>query len=74
MLLRKYEFENGCARPMNRGVILWNGSEDEVSRDNPMRSIKDLIYELIGADEVWSEGYDLKGVKITVEIEEVTKQ
>ena len=74
MISAKYEFENGYARPINRGVVLWNGDRDSVSSDNPMRSVEDLVYELIGADDVWSSGYDLKGVKFTIEIEEVSEQ
>ena len=74
MLKASYEFENGYARPVNRGVSLWNGSEDSISRDNPERSFDALVYELIGAEEVWSDGYYLKDIKITVEIAEVARQ
>lgn len=74
MISAKYEFENGYARPVNRGVVLWDGDPDSVSQDNPMRSIEDLVYDMIGADDVWSAGYDLKGVKLTIEIEEVAEQ
>ena len=74
MISAKYEFENGYARPVNRGVVLWDGDRDSVSQDNPMRSIEDLVYELIGAERVWSAGYDLKGIKVTIEIEEVAEQ
>ena len=74
MLKASYEFENGYARPVNRGVSFWNGSRDEISRDNPQRSFDALVYELIGAEDVWSDAYDLKGIKVTIEIEEVTKQ
>ena len=68
-----YEFENGRARMINRGVTFWNGSEDEISADNPSRSFDAMVYELIGAEEVWSDEYELKGVKITVEIDEVRR-
>ena len=74
MLKASHEFENGYARPTNRGTVLWNGSLDEISRENPQRSLDSLVYELIGAEEVWSDAYDLKGIKVTIEIEEVTKQ
>ena len=74
MLKASYEFENGRARMLNKGVVLWNGSEDEISAENPMRTFDAIVYDLIGADEVWSEEYELKGVKITVEIEESSKQ
>lgn len=74
MLMASYEFENGYARPVNRGTVLWNGSLDEISRDNPQRSLDSLVYELIGAEEVWSDGYYLKGIRVTIEIDEVTKQ
>ena len=74
MLKASYEFENGYARPVNGGVSLWNGREDSIGPDNPRRSFDALVYELIGADDVWSDAYDLKGIKVTIEIEEVTKQ
>ena len=74
MITGKYEFENGRAMMLNRGVNLWNGSKDSISRDNPRRSFDALVYELIGAEEVWSDGYYLKGIKVTIEIQEVTKQ
>ncbi len=69
-----YKFENGYAKPVNRGVFLWNGNEDDIGPDNSRRSVDDLIYELIGAEEVWSDGYYLKGIRVTIEIDEVTKQ
>lgn len=74
MITASYEFGNGRARLMNKGIVLWNGSEDNISPDNPRRSFDALVYELIGADDVWSDAYDLKGIKVTIEIEEVTKQ
>lgn len=74
MLKASYEFENGYARPVNRGVSLWNGNEDSIGPDNPEREFDALVYELIGAEEVWSDGYYLKDIKITVEIAEVAKQ
>ena len=73
-LKTSYEFENGRARMVNRGIYFWNGTEDEISAENPKRLIDALVYEMIGAESVWSEEYELKGVKITVEIEEVIKQ
>ena len=74
MLKASYEFENGYVRPIYRGIVLWNGREDEIGPDNPERSLDNLVYELIGAEEVWSDAYDLKGIKVTIEIEEVTRQ
>ena len=68
-----YEFENGRARMIHRGVSFWNGAEDEISADNPERSFDDLVYEMIGAESVWSDEYELKGVRITVEIDEVRR-
>ena len=65
-----YEFENGRARMIHRGVSFWNGGEDEISAENPTRTFDSLIYELLGVEEVWSDQYELKGIKITVEIEE----
>ena len=70
----KYEFGNGRARMLNRGVNLWNGREDEIGPDNPQRSLDNLVFELIGAEEVWSDAYHLKGIKVAIEIEEVTRQ
>ena len=69
-----YEFENGYASPVNRGVSLWNGSRYDISPDNPQRLVHDLVYEAIGAEDVWSDGYHLKGIRITIEIEEAKKQ
>lgn len=74
MLKVSYEFENGYAKPVNRGVILWNGDKDYVGPDNPERRIDGLVYEAIGAEEVWSDGYHLKGIKVTIEIDEATRQ
>ncbi len=74
MIARSYRFENGYAKPVNRGINLWNGSRGEISRDNPLRWLDDLVYEAIGAEEVWSDGYNLKGIKITIEIDEATRQ
>lgn len=69
-LKASYEFENGRARMIHRGVTFWNGDEDEISADNPKRTFDALVYELLGAEEVWSDQYELKGIRITVEIEE----
>ena len=35
---------------------------------------EDLIYEGMGARDAWLSGYYLKGVKVTIEIEEATRQ
>ena len=69
-LKASYEFENGRARIIHRGVSFWNGTENEISAENPMRTFDSLVYELLGAEEVWSDQYELKGIRITVEIEE----
>ena len=69
-LKASYEFENGRARMIHRGITFWNGSEDEISAENPKRTFDAMVYELLGAEEVWSDQYELKGIKITVEIEE----
>ena len=74
MLKASYEFENGRGRMIQRGITFWNGTEDEISAENPMRTFDSLIYELMGAEEVWSDQYELKGIKITIEIEESRKQ
>ena len=74
MITRTYKFENGYAKPVNRGINLWNGSRDEISRDNPLRWLDDLVYEAIGAEDVWSGGYHLKGIKVTIEIAEAKRQ
>ena len=74
MITATYEFEHGYARLMNRGITLWNGSRDDISADNPMKSVYGLVYEVIGAEDVWSDGYNLKGIKVTIEIEESAKQ
>ena len=69
-----YVFENGRARMVNRGVYFWNGSEASISASNPRRSADLLFYDLLGEPDVWSGGHDLKGIKVTIEIEEATKQ
>ncbi len=74
MITRTYKFENGYASPMNRGASLWNGSEGDIGPDNPRRLFNGLIYEAIGTEEVGSDGRNLKGIKITIEIEEATRQ
>ena len=71
MLKASYEFENGYAKPVHRGVILWNGSEDEIGPDNHERMFDDLIYDLIGMEGSLTRSYDLKGIKVTIEIEDV---
>ena len=74
MITASYEFEHGYAKPVNRGVVLWNGSKGDIGPDNPERWFDDLVYDLVGAEGAWSSGYNLKGVKVTIEIEEVTGQ
>ena len=74
MIKRAYTFENGYASPMNRGASLWNGSKDDIGPDNPRRLFNGLIYEAIGAEEVWSDGYHLKGITVTIEIEEAKRR
>jgi hypothetical protein len=74
MIKRAYKFENGYVSPMNRGASLWNGSEGDIGPGNPRRLFNDLVYEAIGAESVWSDGYYLKGIKVTIEIEEATSQ
>lgn len=65
-----YLFENGRARMLRRGVNFWNGSEDDISASNPRRSFGDIVYELLGDEEYWTNEYQLKGIKITIEIED----
>ncbi len=69
-----YEFENGRARMIHKGITFWDGGEDEISAENPMQTFDAIVYELPGAEEFWSGQYELKGIKITVEIEESRKQ
>ena len=74
MITASHEFDNGRARMLNKGVNLWNGSEDGIGPGNAEREFNDLVYELIEAKYARSDGYNLKGVKVTIEIEEVTRQ
>ena len=74
MIKASYEFDSGYARPVNRGVYFWNGGWDDVGPDNPQRSADDLLYDMIDAEDVLSRGCDLKGIKITIEIAEVSDQ
>jgi hypothetical protein len=72
MMRASYEFEHGYAKPIYRGIVLWNGSEYGISSGNPRRSFDDLVYDMIRAQgDTWC-GYSLKGVKVTIEIEEAT--
>ncbi len=73
MITASYTFEHGYAKPVYRGVVLWNGSRDDIGPENPQRWFDDLIYELIDAEGPWPSVYDLKDVKVTIEIGEVTK-
>ena len=72
MFCASYEFEHGYVRPIFRGVLLWNGSEG-MGPGNQEKDFTDLVHEAIGADDVLG-GYNLKGIKITIEIEEATEQ
>ena len=74
MLKASYEFDHGRARIIHRGVSFWNGSEDEISAENPMRTFDSIVYDLLGAEEFWSDEYELKGINITIEIEEAIIQ
>ena len=74
MITATYKFENAYAKPVNRGVRLWNGSRVDISADSPQRLVHDLVYEVIGAEDVWSDGYHLKGIRVTIEMEEATRQ
>ena len=73
MISAEYEFENGNVRTARRGILLWNGSEDELGPDNPRLLFDDLIYNLVGAD-FWTLGYELRGIKVTIEIEEAIEK
>ena len=74
MLKASYEFENGYVRPIYRGIVLWNGTEDKIDPGNLDQEFSDLVYDLIKAKHTQSDGYYLKGIKITIEVEEVTRQ
>ena len=73
MLSAKYEFENGQVRTARRGIILWNGSEDELGPDNPRRLFDDLIYDMVGAG-FWTLGHELKGIRVSIEIDEAIER
>ena len=68
MIRIEKEFAHGYAKPINRGVFLWNG--DVISRENPERWLDDLVYEALGDENDWSNAFDLEGIKITIEIEQ----
>ncbi len=69
-LKASYEFDNGRSRMLRRGAYFWNGSEDDISASNPRRSFADILYEMLGVEDYWTDEYALKGVKITIEIDE----
>ena len=47
---------------------------DDINPNNPQCSIEDLVYEMVGDNDPWSDGYYLKGIKVTIEIKEATRQ
>ena len=69
-----YEFDHGYVRPIYRGVALWNGKKEDMGGGGQDMYFEDLIYEAIGTRDAWLSGCYLKGIKVTVEIEEVTRQ
>ena len=69
-----YEFDHGYVRPTYRGVVLWNGERDDMGGDGQELYFEDLIYEAMGTSDAWLSGGYLKGIKVTIEIEEATKQ
>lgn len=73
MITASYEFEHGYVRPIFRGVLFWNGSEElgTATRD---KDFTDLICEAIGSSDAGMHGCNLKGIKIIVEIEEAIMQ
>ena len=72
MIKVEKEFDHGYAKPVNRGVILWNGDRD--NREGPEQWIDNLVYEPLGEEIFWSDGHYLEGVKITIEITKATRQ
>lgn len=74
MTKRSYEFDHGYVRPIYRGVVLWNGERDDMGGDGQEQYFEDLIYEAMGTRDAWLSDSYLKGVKVTIEIEEVSGQ
>ena len=57
---------------MNRGVFLWNGDGEGV--EAPPHWLDDLVYEALGDQASLSNGYELEGIKVTIEVNKATKQ
>ena len=72
MIKIEKKFESGYARPVNRGIVLWNG--EKISSENPERELNNLVYEALGEDDFWSRGYELKGIRVLIEIERAERQ
>lgn len=72
MIKVEKEFAYGYARPVNRGVILWNG--DKENREETRYGIDNLIYEALGEENFWSSAHQLEGIKVTIEISRATKE
>jgi hypothetical protein len=71
---RSYEFDQGYVKPVYRGVVLWNGERDDMGGGGQEQYFQDLIYEAIGTKDAWLSACHLKGIKVTIEIEEATRQ
>ncbi len=54
--------------------MLWNGERDDMGGGGQEQYFQDLIYEAIGTKDAWLSACHLKGVKVTIEIEEATRQ
>ena len=68
MIETKREFALGYAKPVHRGVYFW--LDNEKRRNMP---IDHLIYEALGDAYDLAWGADLKGITISIEIEEVNR-
>ena len=62
MIKVENEFAYGYAKPVNRGVFLWNG--DRESPEGPGYWLDNLVYEALGEEDSWSNGYELEGITL----------
>ena len=72
MIKIEREFTNGYAKPVNRGVFLWNGNQE--NREGPEYWPDDLVYQALGEEDYWSNGYHMEGIKVTIEVKKATRQ
>jgi hypothetical protein len=65
-------FAYGYAKPVNRGVFLWDGDREDL--EGPSYWLDHLVYEALGEEVFWSSGYELGGITVTIEVSKATRR